>query len=244
MFSQLEEVDDKPTEEMIRKGKKKLREIARLKLKNESSLTEEERKKLYEEKEWISIVYDGIKKESVIKKSVIKEKESIIKEKESVIKCKFNKKDVYDTSDCPICMESITANNIMSLGCGHMVCTDCVSTMIKKDTCGTLCCPLCREEITNYNINDYNKFIDISTALEEHERVLRDAEVREEMFLYRNNNYVRVRDNYVRVRDNYVVYRDMILSVYSQPEANRPFYYSDENRHVYTSYMERTYGRV
>ena len=42
MFSQLEEVNDKLSEEMVRKGKK-LREIARLKLKNESFLTEEER---------------------------------------------------------------------------------------------------------------------------------------------------------------------------------------------------------
>jgi len=223
MFSQLEEVDDKPTEEMIRKGKKKLREIARLKLKIDSSLTEEERKKLDEEKEWVSIVYDGIKYDGIKYDGI---NNCIIKD--SVVKCRFNKKDVYDTSDCPVCMESITANNIMSLGCGHMVCTDCVSTIIKKDTCGTLCCPMCREEMTNYNINDYNKFIDISTAIEEHERIIREVE-REHELIYRRN---------------YMNYRGMLLAVYSEPETNRPFYYSDTSRHVYTSYIERTYGRV
>jgi len=166
MFSQLEEVNDKPTEEMVRKGKKKLREIARLKLKNESSLTEEERKKLYEENRWVSIVYDG--------RNNVTTKDCFMKDCE--IKCKFDKKDVYDTSDCPVCMDSITANNIMSIGCGHMVCADCMSNMIKKNTNDTLCCPLCREEITNYNINDYNKFIDISMAIEEHERMVREVE--------------------------------------------------------------------
>lgn len=45
-------------------------------------------------------------------------------------------------------------------------------------------------------------------------------------------------------RRNYTSYRGMISVVYSQPEANRSFYYSDANRSIYTSYLERTYGRV
>lgn len=59
MFSILDEIDDTPTIETLRKGKKKLREIAKLKIK--IVLTEEEREKIIQEAFWISLVYSNFK---------------------------------------------------------------------------------------------------------------------------------------------------------------------------------------
>ena len=134
MFSILDEIDDTPTIETLRKGKKKLREIAKLKIK--IVLTEEEREKITQEAFWISLVYSNFK--------------NIFINSRCSLECAIEK-NVFSVTECPICMETFTASNTISFGCKHTICTNCITNMIKTKPCST--CPLCRAKINRFIIH-------------------------------------------------------------------------------------------
>ena len=65
-------------------------------------------------------------------------------------------KDKEDYS-CGICSEEFLTNTtIPNLGCGHMLCYDCVKGMLVARTKSFISCPFCREEISKIYIDDDN----------------------------------------------------------------------------------------
>jgi hypothetical protein len=139
-FDVLEEVvDDKTTSNVVRKAKKKLREIETLKKKGSTQpLSEEETEKIKLEKFWTTFVKAKPKPIPANKYRIV----------HSVCK---NKKKVEGEYECPICFDAVPKEDIVATNCNHHFCKTCVNTVIKHSNKNTLHCSLCRTQITNYD---------------------------------------------------------------------------------------------
>ena len=54
------------------------------------------------------------------------------------------KNNIYDTKECPICLETI--RDKFTLNCNHSYCTECIYNSLSTNKS----CPMCREPITEY----------------------------------------------------------------------------------------------
>ena len=55
------------------------------------------------------------------------------------------KNNIYDTKECPICLETI--RDKFTLECNHSYCIECIYNSLLTNKS----CPMCREPITEYN---------------------------------------------------------------------------------------------
>lgn len=53
-------------------------------------------------------------------------------------------------SFCPVCDELISNRDILALGCGHILCQDCITTLL--NTTKMKECPLCKQRIYDSEI--------------------------------------------------------------------------------------------
>jgi hypothetical protein len=148
-FDVLEEVqDERTTNNLVRKAKKKLKEIELLKKRD--SLTPEETAKVLMENYWKWLIPER-------QRYILKNKWSILST------CGEIKDDILKKkNECPICYDEIPENMIVVSNCNHIYCARCTKNMIK---CKILTCCLCREEIWDYHFNDEDVRIELTNLM-------------------------------------------------------------------------------
>lgn len=57
--------------------------------------------------------------------------------------------------DCTICFENVSSKSIVKLGCKHLFCAQCITSILKL-TREKRCCPLCRVSIQKIEIQSNN----------------------------------------------------------------------------------------
>jgi hypothetical protein len=146
IFNRLEDnVLEKTTNDVVRKAKKKLREIEILKTK--AFLSDEEMEKVKKEKYW---------------KIFIPSSQKFFESNHFNIKHSFQQCSV-ESEDCPICLNPIRKNMGIVTNCRHSYCCGCLSSLIKKSK--TIKCSLCRGEITNFDFRDQDNMFEIMKIL-------------------------------------------------------------------------------
>ncbi len=150
VFENLDEIiDDRTTNNVVRKAKKKLREIETIKQK--SSITDEEKDKLRNEKFWISFLPP---KKKLVTRNKYGITHSLGFTLESNIDC------------CPICINEIPNNRAIKTNCNHFYCNECTYNVIsytKTNKCVN--CSLCRATITKFHFQHENDMLDIMHKL-------------------------------------------------------------------------------
>jgi hypothetical protein len=149
IYDNLEEViDEKTTNNVVRKAKKKLREINMLKQK--IHLTGEEITKIAMERFWIS---------------VLPPKKKLITKNRHNIGCTYGF-DLPDKIDCPVCFDDIPCNKAIRTNCNHIYCSDCTYKIIEKtEKNHYISCSLCRGKIKKYDFQDEDDMCKIMNLL-------------------------------------------------------------------------------
>jgi hypothetical protein len=134
------------TDNIVRKAKKKLREIEVLKTKE--SITPEEKQKMKLEKYW---------------KIFIPSSYTLFENNNHNITHSFRIHPVQKEEECPICLNKIRNNKEIVTNCCHTYCSDCITTLIKKSKC--IKCSLCRSEIIKLDFHDKDDMFEIMKIL-------------------------------------------------------------------------------
>jgi hypothetical protein len=149
IFDNLEEVvDDKTTNNVSRKAKKKLREIEALKRK--SILCEEEIRKIQLEEYWQS--FFPKKKLHPINRFGITHAVNSVNHNDDIV------------IECPICLSDVPRGCVINTNCNHSYCANCFDGLIRTAFCG-LRCSLCRTNITRLVFQNEYDMIDIMNSL-------------------------------------------------------------------------------
>jgi hypothetical protein len=150
IYDNLEEViDEKTTNNVVRKAKKKLREIDMLKQK--IHLTHEEITKIAMERLWIS---------------VLPPKKKLITKNRHNIGCMMSGFDLPNKIDCPVCLNDIPYNRAIRTNCNHVYCSDCSYKIIEKtEKNRCINCSLCRGKITKYDFQHDDDMYNIMNLL-------------------------------------------------------------------------------
>jgi len=149
IYDNLEEVnDEKTTNNVVRKAKKKLREINMLKQK--IHLTHEEIRKIAMEKIWISI---------------LPPKKKLITKNRHNIRCTY-RFYLPEKIDCPVCFDDIPCNKAIRTNCNHIYCSYCTYKIIEKtEKNHHISCCLCRGKIKKYDFQDEDDMCNIMNLL-------------------------------------------------------------------------------
>lgn len=144
---------------MLRKAKKKIREIEALKKKEH--LTEEEKEKINVEDYWNSIIQPKPKPRKILPNKYritdsLCHQPSSPRKKEEDPECPIcfaafqnsNEKSATDTMTTLIPKEDMITTN-----CHHIFCKSCVSSVIQHCTRSEIRCSLCRGQIKNYEFH-------------------------------------------------------------------------------------------
>ena len=151
IFDNLEEVNDSlPNINIIRKSKKKLREIARIKEKPVDQRTPEEKKKILEESYWRFLLPPK-------KKLITRNAYGVTGKIDDTLKVK---------DDCPICMCGVLDVCAVRMNCRHTFCGMCIESMIRKlDKRQPFRCAMCRTSITTIDFQSEDVMIDVMNTL-------------------------------------------------------------------------------
>jgi hypothetical protein len=149
IFDNLEEVNDVlHSINIIRKSKKKLREIEHLKQK--PTRTPEEEIKISEEPYWRSFLPPK-------KKLLTKNAYGIVGKVVPTLQT---------TDDCPICMCEIPKEYTIRTNCSHTYCGTCIEQMVRTiDKHLPLRCAICRTHTTTFDFQSEDVMIDILNAM-------------------------------------------------------------------------------
>ena len=148
IFNNLDEVEDHDdsTKDMVRKAKKKLREIEILKTR--PNVTPEQYAKIKLEKFW---------------KLFIKSDAKLFTKNNFGITHSFCQSPVTGQEECPICLNQIHKNLYVTTSCKHVFCGDCVRTQIANAK--LIRCSLCRQNITNLDFHEKDNMYDVMKTL-------------------------------------------------------------------------------
>ena len=151
IFNNLEEVNDSlPNINIIRKSKKKLREIAHIKEKPVDKRTPEEKKKILEESYWRLLLPPK-------KKLITRNAYGVTGKIDEAFKVK---------DDCPICMCEILDGCAVRMNCRHTYCGMCIENMVRKlDKRQPFRCAMCRTSITTIDFQSEDVMIDVMNIL-------------------------------------------------------------------------------
>lgn len=147
------------TNNIDRKAKKKLREIAKLEQKDVK--TEDELEKIKEKPYWEAVLNPNKDDcmQSTLQKISKKHKRIIIRQTEEDLT-----KSKYSDSCCPCCMEEMDGKTQIETNCKHHVCYKCFEKLL--DISDSLpCCPLCRAKVTIINVQKENLSASFSKKL-------------------------------------------------------------------------------
>ena len=149
-FENLEEVHDVvPTINIIRKAKKKLREIEHLKQK--PTHTPEEVAKIAEESYWRLIIPPPKKK------LLVNNTYGIVGTVD--ISC-------VATENCPICMCNINIEDVVRTNCGHTFCGTCIEQCARcVGSRQPIRCAMCRTNTTAFTFHSEDVMIEVMNAL-------------------------------------------------------------------------------
>lgn len=149
-FIELEEVvDEKTTNNVTRKAKKKLREIETLKYKSAALLTEEEIGKIQLEEYW---------------RSFFPKRKLRPLNKFGVTHCLEPAETDASAEECPICLSNIPRGHCIQTNCRHNYCEGCLSGVIRSSVC-SIRCAMCRSNINRLVFQNEYDMLDVMNAL-------------------------------------------------------------------------------
>jgi len=150
-FGVLEEVvDEKTTNDLQRKVKKKLKEIERLKNLPKEGLSEQQVSKINTENYWRQFLPSR-------QKRILKNNWGIYSTFNEI-----GEKYLNSENECPICLTVIKPDFIVRTNCSHIYCATCIKGMIMHEN---LNCSLCREDIWDYHFNDEDIRIELTNLM-------------------------------------------------------------------------------
>lgn len=148
IFNNLDEVidHDDSTKDMVRKAKKKLREIEILK--TTPNITPEQQQKIKLEKHWNLFIQSKIKLHSHNKFGITHS---------------FAQFHVNGDEECPICLNQIRKNLYVTTSCNHVFCGVCIRTQIASAK--QIRCSLCRQNITSLDFHEKENMHEVMRTL-------------------------------------------------------------------------------
>jgi len=148
IFTNLDEIidNDNSTKDMVRKAKKKLREIEILK--TTPNITQEQKDKIKLEKHWNLFIKGNAK---------------LYEQNKFGITHSFTQFPVNGDEECPICLNQIHKNLYVTTSCNHLFCGDCIRSQIVSAK--LIRCSLCRQNITSLDFHEKDNMYEVMRTL-------------------------------------------------------------------------------